>query len=281
MEIDIILNKIEKIAKLKKPKIAVGLSENNKEILKSLEKGKKYSNIILVGPDSIKNIKKFELVISNDPEEKIISMLAKKEVDGILRGTLDMFEVYDCFQKITKEKSLSLPVFMEIPDGKKFFLVSASNTAAWDKNEKFKMTIELVKLMRRFDIRPKIAVLAAERHQTYYRKRQIKKGLIGYLNKTYRDANWLVNKFEKSGFEAKNLVIDVDKAIKGGYNIILPVNGMVGNQIFRVVLFCGGKNLATPRLGLSYAYEENSRNETDLLFHVKWLAAMINSGASK
>ena len=56
---------------------------------------------------------------------------------------------------------------------------------------------------------------------------------------------------------------------------------MVGNQIFRVVLFCGGKVLSATRLGFSRPYEDNSRTEKDFEFHVKWLVALINKKIKK
>jgi predicted methyltransferase MtxX (methanogen marker protein 4) len=60
-------------------------------------------------------------------------------------------------------------------------------------------------------------------------------------------------------------------------HIIVPQNGMVGNQIFRAVaLLGGGKIVIAPRIGLAHCYEDNSRKERDYETHVKWLVAWIN-----
>ena len=55
--------------KLGKPKIGFGLKEPNKEILKSLVKSKKYAEIVLVGPNAIKNVKGFQKIISKNQKK--------------------------------------------------------------------------------------------------------------------------------------------------------------------------------------------------------------------
>ena len=81
---------------------------------------------------------------------------------------------------------------------------------------------------------------------------------------------------KKENIEAKNWSIDLDLAVKDGYSILIPVNGMVGNYIFRTLLLCGGKVLTGTLFGLSRFFEDNSRNEKDFEFHIKWIVSLIN-----
>ena len=99
--------------------------------------------------------------------------------------------------------------------------------------------------------------------------------------KTAEDIANYFKKLKQKGYTAKNMAIDLNPAIEEGYNVIIPTNGMVGNQIFRVLLFCGGKILSATRLGLSRMYEDNSRTEKDFEYHVKWITALINKRKSK
>jgi len=276
-EFRIFNQKIEKLLKLKKPVVAFGLKEPQKDILNSLKKSKKYAEIILVGPKSIKNIKGFKLIVDEKPEEKIAKMFANDEVDGIIRGTIDDFKTYETYERLTGEKYTLGPGICEDPLGRQFILSSASNPEGWEKEERLKFAEGIAEFVKEWGIEPKIAVFTGRRHETYPRKKDIKEGVEGILNKTYEDAEWIVGKLGEKGYEAKNWAIDLNPAVEAGYNILVPVNGMVGNQIFRVLLFCGGKLLACPRLGLSRCYEDNSRTEKDYEFHVKWLVAWINS----
>ncbi len=275
-EFQVFNQKVEELVKLGKPKIAFGLKEPNEEILKSLKKGKKYADIILVGPEAIKDIKGFEKVIDGEPEKKLASMLTNDEVEGIIRGTIDDFTTYETYEKLTGEKYTLGPGLCEDPLGRQFFLSSASNPEGWDKEERLRIAEGIAEFIKEWGIEPKIAVFTGRRHETYPRKKDIREGIDGILNKTYEDAEWIVAKLKEKGYEAQNWAIDLNPAVEDGCNLLVPVNGMVGNQMFRVLLFCGGKILSATRLGLSRPYEDNSRTEKDFLFHVKWLVALIN-----
>lgn len=268
--------KVDELVKLNKPRIAFGLKEPDKEILESLRISKQYADIVLVGPEAIKDVDGFEKVIDNKPEEKIASMLVNNEVEGILRGTIDDFTTYEAYQKLTGEKYTFCPALLEDPNGKQFFITAASNPEGWNKEERLEAAKHIAEFVKEWGIEPKIAVFTGRRHETYPRKKDIREGIDGILNKTYEDAEYIVTELKKEGLNAKNWAIDLNPAVEDGYNILVPVNGMVGNQMFRVLLFCGGKILSATRLGLSRPYEDNSRTEKDYEFHIKWLVAMIN-----
>ena len=273
--------KVEELLGLGKAKIAFGFKEPDKEILDSLEKSKKYADIILVGNKAIEDVKGFELIIDDQPEHRIAGMLAHDEVDGIIRGTIDDFTTYEHYEKLTGEKYTLGVALLEDPFGRQFFMTSASNPEGWEKEERLEKSIGTAEFVKQWGIEPKIAVFTGERHETYPRKKQMKEGVVGILNKTYEDAEWIVAELKKKGYEAKNWAIDLNPAVEDGYNVICPVNGMVANQMFRVLLFCGGKVLAATRLGLSRLYEDNSRTEKDYEFHVKWLVALVNKRKNK
>lgn len=268
--------KIDELLKLGRPRVAFGLQESNEEILNSLKRGQKYADIVLVGPKAISSIKDFELIIVDNPEEKIASMLAGDEVDGIIRGTIDDFKTYETYEKLTGEKYTLGPGLLEDTLGRQFFLSPASNPEGWEKEERLESAAGIAEFIKEWGIEPKIAVFTGRRHETYPRKKDIKEGVDGILNKTYEDAEWIVGELKKKGYDAANWAIDLNPAVEAGCNLLVPVNGMVGNQIFRVILFCGGKVLAATRLGLSRFYEDNSRTEKDFEYHVKWLTALIN-----
>jgi len=275
-EFQIFNQKVEQLAKLGKPKIAFGLKEPDKEILESLRKGQQYADIILVGPKAISGIEGFEKVIDEMPEEKLASMLVNDEVEGIIRGTIDDFTTVEAYERLSGEKYTFCPGLLEDPKGRQFFITAASNPEGWDKQERLEASINIANFVKEWGIEPKIAVLTGRRHETYPRKKDIKEGVDGILNKTYEDAEYIVGKLKEEGFNAKNWAIDLNPAIEAGSNVICPVNGMVGNQMFRVLLFSGGKILAATRLGFSRVYEDNSRTEKDFEFHIKWTVAMIN-----
>lgn len=268
--------KVEELVKLGRPHIAFGLNVPDAEILESLERAKQYADITLVGSEAIKDIKGFEIITSDDPNRKIIDILLADEVDGMVRGTLDTHITYEYYQEKTGEDVLFEPALIQATNGHQFFMAPVSNREAWDLEEKLQQVIGTAKFIKEWGVEPKVAITTGIRIPTYERKKDVKDGWVGMLNKTHEDAEHLVAELKKEGIGAKNYEIESNTALKDGCNLLIAPNGMVGNQMFRMLLFSGAKILAATRVGLSKFYEENSRTEKDFEFHVKWIAAMIN-----
>jgi len=268
--------KVEELVPLGTPTIAMGLIEPDEKILESLRRAEDYAEIILVGPEAIADIEDFDVITNENPEEKLATMLAEDEVDGIIRGTIDDFKTYETYSELTGEEYTIGPGLLEDPNGRQFFASPLSNPEGWKKEDRYEKASGIASFIEKWNIEPKIGVFTGTRHKTYERKKDITEGVTGKLNKTYEDAEWIVERLEEEGYHAKNWAIDLNVAVEEGYNLLIPVNGMVGNQIFRVLLFCGGTIKAATRLGISHWYEDNSRTEKDFEFHVKWLTALIN-----
>jgi len=134
----------------------------------------------------------------------------------------------------------------------------------------FEMVRGIIEFMKEIGMTPKIGAITGAGYETYRRRKEIKTGVVGFLNKTYRQAQKVVAYFKKRGFEAKNYAIELGTAVEEGCNIIVPPCGMVGNQIFRALCrIGGGKVLIASRYGLPHVYEDNSRTEKDFEFHIK------------
>ena len=264
-----------------KAKIGVGLAKKDDEIIKSLNKAKKYADIVIVGPKELGKVKGFECVLVENPEEKLAEMLYQEEVDGIVRGTIDDFKTLEAYQKlIGEEKAKEMKELSMLEDayGRQFFISEASNPGGWTKEEKIQNIEGIIKFMKKLGMKPKIGTIAGTRHDTYKRRKAIREGVIGILNKTYEEAEEVAEYFRKKGYEAKNYAIELNGAVEDGCNILVPQNGMVGNQWFRALcLIGGGKILIASRSNLPHVYEDNSRNEKDFEYHVKWAVAWANS----
>ncbi len=271
----------EKI-KLGKPKIGFGLKEENNDIIKGLINSKKYAEITLVGPSLIKNIKGFDKIISNNPEKELANMLFNNKLEGIVRGTIDDLKTFEAYQDligIKKARKMFGLSLIEDFYKRQFFLSQASNPFGWSKKEKIKDCEGIIGFMKdTLNIEPKIGLITGIRDKTYKRKKNSKDKVQKILNKTFEDAEFITVHFRKQKIKVKNYNIEIETALKEGCNIIVPPNGMVGNQIFRsLVLIGGGKLLTGSRVNLPHLYEDNSRSETNFESHIKWLVFWINS----
>lgn len=262
-------------------KIGFGLLKKDDEIIQSLNKAKEFADIVIVGPKELQEVEGFECVLVDNPEEKLAKMLYQGEVDGIVRGTIDDFKTFEAYQKLVGEertKDMKELGILEDAFSRQFFVSEASNPGGWTKKEKIHNVEGIIEFMKELGMEPKIGTIAGTRHDTYERKKDIKEGIVGILNKTYEDAEQVVKYFKDKGYQAKNYAIELNGAVEDGCNIIVPPNGMVGNQWFRALcLIGGGKLLIGSRANLPHVYEDNSRNEKDFEYHIKWAAAWANS----
>lgn len=261
---DIITSKITD----KKPKIGIGVLVRWPELENNL---KLHSNLVDMVLVSKVEIPGFNTIVSDKPEQTLVDLLINNEVEGIIRGTLDDFTCfsYYCFKTGYDKESSVNPGLMETPDGKMFFLSPASNPEGWLMEEKKKIVIGITAFMKEFGMVPKVAFFTG-----------VRPGSVGKnpkMDQTWYDAEALTKYFNEQGIEAKNYNIELDTAIKEGSNLIVPANGMIGNQIFRAIHACGGRVLICPRVGLPHVYEDDSRTETDYEWHIKYVVAAINN----
>jgi predicted methyltransferase MtxX (methanogen marker protein 4) len=267
---------VKEIDNLGKPRIAFGLKEHDDAIVSSLRLSLQWAHISLVTPPNVAPIHGFEMVAGDNPENTLAALLASDQVEGIIRGTLDSFQTIEAYEKLTGERHTLAPSLLQARNGHEFFLEPVSNPEGWTKEERLRIAENLSDFVKKWDVEPLIAVYTGVRHETYARRSGQLHGVIATLNQTYEEADWIVAALSKKGITARNCAIDLNVAIENGFNIHVPVNGMVGNQAFRAFLSGGGCPLAAPRIGLSRVYEDNSRTEKDFNFHVLWTVAQIN-----
>lgn len=71
--------------KSRRPHVGVGVEAPHEDILRSLRRAKRHARITLVGSMANQIDKGFETVVSREPEKKLAELLAKGEVEGIVR----------------------------------------------------------------------------------------------------------------------------------------------------------------------------------------------------
>jgi len=274
------LRKVDEATFVKKKKIGFGMKMYNETIADSLKRASKFAEVVVIVPLDFDGPKNFSVIRDANPEEKLAAMLVSGELDGIVRGTIDDFKTLEHYKKLTNEKCLAAPALFRIPGEYYFLLGLVTNTEGYEKEERLFIAQTIASFLKKSGIDSKIAVFAGTRHETYERKSDVKEGTVGYLNKTYEDAEWIVKKLKDDGYVASNYTIDVDVAIKDGYNILLPVNGLVANQIFHLLFVFGGQDFGI-RIGFSKIYIDNSRNETNFEPHIKFACALANSNSDQ
>ena len=96
----------------------------------------------------------------------------------------------------------------------------------------------------------------------------------GYTLKLPTEEKYL----KRRNINTRNVNIEIEEAKKWGANLVLPARGMIGNQIFRTILYLGGgKNYFCPTIFSGKGvYADNSRNEKDWFYHLIFAQYLAN-----
>lgn len=256
-------------------KIAIGIINPLKEVVESLERGKNYADLIIVGCE----IPGFDCIPTKDDDAasvKLISMLKNKEVDGIVRGQLKdsgtLAEFYKQFDRepIPSNKKIGL-IIMKKDDY--IFAVGTGSVynghTIEDKIDEADQIIEYMETV--LGIKPKIAVGGILRPSSVRNKYQM-------LDDITENSRLLAEYLTRKGYEAKEYYMEYETAVWEKNNLILPSHGIVGNSWVKALIYLGGwKVLCCPYLGLGVVYEDGSRNERDWTPHIIHAVAMANS----
>lgn len=264
-----------KQARKQKRKLGIGIINPEPDIVKSLKKGLKYADLIVVGS----KIHGFECIPTKDDKEGsrvLIKLLKDRKIEGLVRGQLKDSQTLNTFmeifgKRIPHNRKMG-PAVMESPNGKiSIILVSGSIYHGLSLEDKIYEAERTIKYMEDFGIKPKIGIMSSRRPT----------GVVGefpFLEELAQRCAGLAEHLRKKGYEVEEVYIELETAIKKGCNLIIPSLGLIGNAVFRALCYYGGwKLISCPYLDLGVVYEDGSRNERDFSYHIIHAVAMLNS----
>lgn len=272
-------SRVDELVAVRRPRLAFGLGHADTDVIQSLERAGQFAELMIVSPISVGQVSSHDTVVCDDPEKKISEMLFNNIVDGIVRGTIDDKRTLNAYLALSGERDTYCPTLMQDPLGQQYFVVPVSNSDGWTKEQRLDEGLAVAKFIMEWGISPKIAVYTSIRPDTYEANKDNNLAPYPDLCTTHDDALFLVQRLAMAGFFAQNRNIELNTSVEDGFNLHICVNGVVGNQVVRAVMACGGKFLTCTRIGLSRVYEDNSRTEKDFETHIRWAAALANKRA--
>lgn len=217
-----------------------------------------------------------ECRVSSNPAAHLALAFQRGEIDGLVRGVNDDFT----FQSTMREV-FGCPPFLRLAilrdtHGRSFAMGPVSAAEASTLEERKDYAWRCCTFLEKFGIVPRAAVMAGCRSGSRTKNRT--------NQDSWEDAEAVTAYLKGKGISAANYEIELDLAVQEA-NIVFPVNGLVGNQIYRSLVFLGaGAVVAVPAFTRMYdpllvCYEDNSRNENEYGQHIR--AAMALAVARK
>jgi putative methanogen marker protein 4 len=247
-----ITDRIIEQARTSRARIAIGAEKGyEKKVIESAEKAEEmgYASVVVVSRERLDG--SIENIVSASPEAKLVDMLKKGEVAGIVRGSLDINPIMSALKEQFGIRKLLRLAILQPPHTSPFVFAPVGIDDAWDVREKVRLGQLGADLMRRLGIEENIAVLGGGR-----------KGDIGrstVTDRSIRGAEKAAEALVRKGYRATCMYILFEEAIQK-YNFILAPDGISGNLIYRSLCLVGeGTGMGGPAVGVDFVYVDTSR----------------------
>jgi len=207
-----------------------------------------------------------DYIIHSDPSQKMIDDYIKLEIDCFIRGINDTFTFQSKLKNTFGYKDILRLSFFKDAKDRKFGIGPVSAGEGEGKTKRLEFAMKVCDFFIYAGINPKIAVMSRCRSGSI---------LYSYQNrKSWEESDFIVSKLIENGISARNVGIEIENAV-AEFNYILVVNGITGNQIYRMLtFFTNSEILGVPAffkkdLKFNCLYEDNSRNDTNYENHIQ------------
>ncbi|HAJ27633.1 MAG TPA: phosphotransacetylase [Syntrophus sp. (in: bacteria)] len=247
-----IIDKITKMAKATRARIAVGAGRDHEEKViesarKAIDKG--YADVVIVSSRPLET--DIEHVVAGQPEFKLIELMKKGKVDGVVRGTLDINPIMAALKKEFQVQKILRLAILKTTTGKSFFFAPVGIDDGWTIREKIKLGQYGAELLRKLGISEDIAVLGGGRAGDLGRSK--------ITDKSIKDAENITDALRQKGYQATCAYILIEEAVNN-QNFIIAPDGICGNLIYRsLCLVGGGGGMGGPAVAADFVYVDNSR----------------------
>ena len=219
---------------------------------------------------SVRALNNENVKIYRDPN-KLVDDLFSGKIDAAVRGDMASSELLHILKEKAGVKELERVVIMEPPGGHAFFMAPVGIDEGSTVEEKHRIAVRSVELMKKMGAGTKIAVMSGGRIDD--------KGRNKIVDKTLKEAEELVSILKKEGHDAYDAEILIESAVDDADLIIAP-DGITGNLIFRTLHFIGGSvAMGAPVLNIDKVFVDTSRVKTDYIDSI--ILAMILAGGKK
>lgn len=254
-----LIERTSELAKKSKARVGIGMGTEKREyvthVIESVNAAKSFAKLITIGE---KNMMKgiatdVEIFDSSKPEESLVKMLKKGEIDAAVRGSCRASLVLKNLKRIFKIEKIFRLALLGTADGRYFFFAPVGIDEGNTLEEKLTFVQLGAKFMEGLKVEPRVAVISGGRREDIDR--------CARADETIAAAESLIGEAEKTGIKnIRHYYILIEDAIKNGANLIIAPDGVTGNLMFRTLIFLGnGKVAGAPILNLDKVFIDTSR----------------------
>jgi putative methanogen marker protein 4 len=254
------------------PRVALGVRNPTPKLIQSAEKAQVegYARVVLVGDQRDISVigTSLEVIDTLQPEEVLGSLLASGDIDAAVRGTAKASGTLSHLKEVLGIEKLYRVAFLLTHDNTPFFLAPVGIDEGHSLSDKIELVKRSAAYIRRFGIEPEVGILSGGRMGDLGRDERV--------DRTLADADFLANRLNDAGIDAKHYTILIEDAIRES-NFILAPDGISGNLIFRSLVFLGGGNgIGAPVLMDRHVFIDSSRVGGHYTLAIMLAAALVS-----
>jgi putative methanogen marker protein 4 len=244
-----IIREFVRLAARSRRRVGIGVGKHNPHLLREVEKVKRFSDVVYVGNFRARGQ---EVVVTAEPERKLVEMLVNGTIDAAVRGTISAQKTLQQLKQQAGTSQLCRAALLSTSDARQFFLLPVGIDEGTSINERAHLVMKTAELLRALGVAPTVGVLSGGRSED--------KGRTEAVDRTLAFAEALTKQLLQAGIDAANYNILIEDAVKSS-NILVAPDGVTGNLIFRTLIFLGGgKGHGAPFFGIPYTFVDTSRS---------------------
>jgi len=188
--------------------------------------------------------KKLKVTQAQDPIGALIKALKEGEIDIAIRGTLADHPFYAALAKesgVSLASCFDVAIMRNIEGNCWLALYPVDNPDGHSLKRKIEHIMATAQwIQKTFGIKPSVGIMTGGSEASRANP---------FIDATWGDAELLKHALLDAGIQAEICAHRLEKALIEGNNVIVPVNGFVGNQIFRALHYLANWQLVgAPRL---------------------------------
>ena len=188
-----ILKEFARLAARSKSRVGIGVGQYNPYLLRAVAKVNRFSDIVLVGTSEEAGQ---EVVLTSEPERKLVEMLVDGTIDAAVRGTISAWKTLQELKQQTGAKKMCRSALLSTSDARQFFLLPVGIDEGVSILERTRLVMKTAGLLNTLGVVPTVGVLSGGRSED--------KGRTGAVDATLVTAEALTKQLQKKGIDATN-----------------------------------------------------------------------------
>jgi predicted methyltransferase MtxX (methanogen marker protein 4) len=249
-------------------RVAIGLVKATPGVIAGLNEAKSIANIIVVGAP-VAGFESIREETERQASDRLMSLVEGNEVDAIVRGQIYYTHYHDSMNECFGfKRDVMCPYLLRDYRNNEWFITPVVQHDDRSVKGRCYLATQTARICERLGIEAQIGILAAD----------IDTGYDDLVDKSLIEAKQIAQQLDELGYKVKEFPLRIDTAACES-NVVVPMDGTVGNFVYRSLGYLGGATLVGGfTLTSRFVSIDTSRAQESFALAIESAVAMANLG---